>query len=1847
MKMKRLHLKRVLHSALLILLLAAVGKVNAQEYNYEPDLGYYTDPGSTSNYVYRSSKYYSGCSFPSGNYYEGHVKVMLYDHDVSYGDLVFRVKKCDSNPYFGNGSSGTIYVVDTYNNRPYCTSYSVPSSGSYSYRTAYVDGYGNFTGSRTFEVFLIPNNAGGDKYYAGSIVITRAPNPPYNPSPSDGATGVSVNPTLSWSCTSPGSSVDYYEIYVRTPDYSFDECFYTSSRSYTIPSSYTLDNNRLYYWRVRAVNTLGAKTFGDLWEFTTEAAPQPPTTPSNPSPPDYATNVSVNPTLSWSCSGQGSAISYYELYVHSSDYSYDECFYPNQSSYTIPSSKTLSNSTLYYWRVRAYDNNGQYTWGPLWEFTTEAAPLPPTTPSNPSPPDYATNVSVNPTLSWSCSGQGSAISYYELYVHSSDYSYDECFYPNQSTYTIPSSKTLSNSTLYYWRVRAYDNNGQYTWGPLWEFTTQAGNQPPSTPSNPSPSNGATGVSTSPLLSWTCSDPEGGSVGYDVYYGTSSSSLSNHVSGQGTSTYLSGLSYSQTYFWKVVAYDNQNSSATGPIWQFTTGEADCFDDCTSSNCGQYGQQMYTAAQYLCDLDIVEGINYNLEPDINITRAQLAKVALYSLYNGPSNVPNPLVTDYFPSIYPDLQDENTYYYKAAKALLYLEYRDANNSTQLDGISPFDRDRSVFNPSGYIERCFVLKVLLETFNIKPLTSGTNVFDDFGPSGYANSGFWGYAQKAYNLNIVQTTHFRPDDYCTRGEAFLYLYRILTNSNITKPTPVNTESPATSDFFIPTNLSPEVVNAMRGVEYGNFNYYEKDFFNISGYMNLDFGVAYNSYLTEMPDDLYPVKPLGKAWTHTYDMYMNIVTDDYNSNSVYVFHMQDGSLLMYKNVNGTLSSLTEGNYYTLSPTSSNATTYTLTSTEQITYTFTRQSSSDGIYYLTQIKDRNNNAIDIYYESGISHYRIDYVNTLNRKLYFYYKSGTDLLYYVKDPINRKVYFYYTDGQLTSLKDAKNQTSYFTYGTLSFEKGLLKSIQLPNGNYVYNNYQQRKLVSMSRTSSTGNTYTDISISPNYQNGSSTSTVTENLNGSQSVTTNYTMNSKSRITRMTSGSHTDISYEYNISNKPDLVSKMTDNKTNVQTTYDYNSKGLPTSVTVSAGGNTRTTTTTYTSLNDVHEYTDARGNTTTYHYTNGNLTSIVNALGKTTSFVNNSNGKPTKMTDPSGVVTNYTYDSYGNETETNIPSISMYFDHTYDGVSRVTSAKTSCDCQTTTYTYDNNDNMLTKTDALNHTTSYTYDANDNVTQITDANGNATNMTYDDNDFLTSVSAQGATKSYTYNRDGSLASFTTPNGHTFNYSYNSSGEMTSDGYASYSYNNKGQLTSVTKDSKAINYTYDAFGRVSSVAYDGKTVSYTYDNNDNILTITYPGSKTVTYTYDAMNRMTSVKDWNNATTTYNYRNDGQLNYYQYPNQVRTTYGYDGGGRVVSQTTKRSSGNGTTVASYNYTYDEFGNHTQETFVEPYEAYPSTPTSTTNYSYNNANRLTTAGDLSFGYDNNGNTTSRTGRTYGYDVNNNLTSASGDFTASYTYDGLGNRRSATRNGTTRKYVLDLLGSMSNVLMETDGSGNAVCYYIYGATGLVSRIDANNNTRYYVYDYRGSTVAMTDATTSANITHKYQYNDFGKLLQSEEADANPFQYIGKYGVMYEDNALTFMRARYYDPEIGRFLSEDPIWSTNLYPYTDNNPIVKMDPDGEKPLCENYLNKLKKWLGKLDKRETNRRVKMLKKWANLYQLNCIIKTNDYYIPITYPNGVTYIGKGQLNLFMNLNNREFMNQYTFEELENFKNGNY
>jgi RHS repeat-associated protein len=100
---------------------------------------------------------------------------------------------------------------------------------------------------------------------------------------------------------------------------------------------------------------------------------------------------------------------------------------------------------------------------------------------------------------------------------------------------------------------------------------------------------------------------------------------------------------------------------------------------------------------------------------------------------------------------------------------------------------------------------------------------------------------------------------------------------------------------------------------------------------------------------------------------------------------------------------------------------------------------------------------------------------------------------------------------------------------------------------------------------------------------------------------------------------------------------------------------------------------------------------------------------------------------------------------------------------------------------------------------------------------------------------------------------------------------------------------------------------------------------------------------------------------------------------------------------------------------------------------------------------------------------------------------------------------------------------------------------------------FDALGSTVAMTDAAGA--VVNKYAYGVFGQVIDGEEQVENPFKYVGAFGVMDEGNGTYYMRARYYDPEAGRFISKDPIGlegGINMYAYVGGNPLNYVDPLG-----------------------------------------------------------------------------------------------
>ena len=143
---------------------------------------------------------------------------------------------------------------------------------------------------------------------------------------------------------------------------------------------------------------------------------------------------------------------------------------------------------------------------------------------------------------------------------------------------------------------------------------------------------------------------------------------------------------------------------------------------------------------------------------------------------------------------------------------------------------------------------------------------------------------------------------------------------------------------------------------------------------------------------------------------------------------------------------------------------------------------------------------------------------------------------------------------------------------------------------------------------------------------------------------------------------------------------------------------------------------------------------------------------------------------------------------------------------------------------------------------------------------------------------------------------------------------------------------------------------------------------------------------------------------------------------------------------------------------------------------------------------------------------------------------------------------RYVIDDAHELSRVLMEIDGEGNVKSRYIYGL-GLIGREDADGTYLSYHYDLRGSTTLLTDEQN--RVTDRYTYGLYGELEQHEGVTQQPFAYNGRDGVMTDANGLYYMRARYYDPKLKRFLNRDVIrgeiqdgQTFNRYAYVNGNP-------------------------------------------------------------------------------------------------------
>ena len=343
---------------------------------------------------------------------------------------------------------------------------------------------------------------------------------------------------------------------------------------------------------------------------------------------------------------------------------------------------------------------------------------------------------------------------------------------------------------------------------------------------------------------------------------------------------------------------------------------------------------------------------------------------------------------------------------------------------------------------------------------------------------------------------------------------------------------------------------------------------------------------------------------------------------------------------------------------------------------------------------------------------------------------------------------------------------------------------------------------------------------------------------------------------------------------------------------------------------------------------------------------------------------------------------------------------------------------------------------------------------------------------------------------------------------------------------------------------------------------------LTYPGGEIMRYEYNPDGNLEAAVDSEGNQTHYRYDGNGRLTAIHRPDGSTEQRSYDKAGRLIRQT--GTAGDGSIITDFEYSYDGFGNLTRTTAGNPVHIPDGTILpGEKRMEYNEANQLIRYNGETVRYDKKGNMTygplDGVMESFTYDCRNRLIQAG---STTYTYDAENNRIASTTDGITTEYVIDTRPELSQVLEEYQ-KGQLIRTYLYGngqligdkfreadVEPLLGTMSLLTRARYYHYDNIGSTRALTDE--QGNILETYNYGIYGELL-SGNAGLTGYLYNGAYGVHTDRNGLYYMRARYYNTDICRFINQDILTgsplesqSLNRYAYCVGNPVNQIDPFG-----------------------------------------------------------------------------------------------
>lgn len=664
---------------------------------------------------------------------------------------------------------------------------------------------------------------------------------------------------------------------------------------------------------------------------------------------------------------------------------------------------------------------------------------------------------------------------------------------------------------------------------------------------------------------------------------------------------------------------------------------------------------------------------------------------------------------------------------------------------------------------------------------------------------------------------------------------------------------------------------------------------------------------------------------------------------------------------------------------------------------------------------------------------------------------------------------------------------------------------------------------------------------------------------------------------------------------------------TLYEYNALYNIAVTTANGTADAATTHYTYDAAGRRTGITDPLGHSTSFVFDHvGRLLSATDPLGHTNSFTYNTAGELLSSTDASLHLTQYAYDLMGRRTQTTYADGSSTH-LSYDNLGQVLTS-TDQNNKVTTYAYDSAGRLASVSNPLNQVTSYAYDLVGNLQTIIDANGHQTSFSYDAlNRLVQKGLPNNSYETYTYDAVGNRLSQRLTDGNINTFTYDNLNRLHTASYfdgqtVNFTYTPNGLRDTVNDSRGLTHYTYDNQDRLTNILQpNGQSVAYSYDANGNRLTLSPAAGVVTSYAYDDANHLVGVTDPQNGVTTYAYNSAGLRTQKVLPNGVTTNYTYNTLNRLTGMVQTKGSN---TLASYTYTLDAVGNRLSEQstvngqsstasyqYDDAYRltnvnstaytavfTYDSTGNrlsqvvngTTTNYTYNNLDQLLTAGAVQYGYDGRGNLTSITNGTistnYSYDAQNRQISATlpnGTIIAN-TYDVDGRRVKQTINAQATNFLWDEASIYGDVVRETNASGTVLASYVLSDTERLSQT-RNGSTSYYLQDGQKSTRALTNA--AGTITDTYNYTAFGELQNHTGTTVNPYQYTGQQ--FDQSTGLYSLRARYYAPSIGRFVSQDtfavdfndPI-ELNRYVYTADNPVNLSDPSGHNAANEYVVN-------------------------------------------------------------------------------------